>query len=135
MPEVAAASAASASQPVPPTAADAPALLAEARAADARGDDAAALAALDRLLNLPAAPTSRWLEPRMAHHALGGFRERYRPMREGGRTIWRLHGTFESAGGNDDASLLAAGHPVFTLLHPDLNHPKPTALRRLVEGR
>lgn len=59
VPEVAAASAASASQPVPPTAADAPALLAEARAADARGDDAAALAALDRLLNLPANPSTR----------------------------------------------------------------------------
>lgn len=86
-------------------------------------------------LNLPAAPARQWREPRMAHHALGGFKERYRPVREGGRTAWRLHGSFEPVGGDDDASLLAAGHPVFTLLRPDLNHPDPAALRRLVEGR
>lgn len=86
-------------------------------------------------LNLPAAPSRQWREPRMAHHALGGFRERYRPVREGGRTSWRLHGTFEAAGGHDDASLLAGGHPVFTLLRPDLNHREPAPLRRLVEGR
>lgn len=86
-------------------------------------------------LNLPATPARTWREPRLARHGLGGFRERYRPLREGGRTVWRLAGTWEASPEEDDVSLLAAGHPVFTLLRPDLNAAEPEPLRRLVEGR
>lgn len=86
-------------------------------------------------LNLPAGPAKQWREPRATAHGLGGFRERYRPVREGGRTVWRLHGTWEPAEEDDDVALLNAGHPVATLLRPDLNHPDPAALQRLVEVR
>lgn len=85
-------------------------------------------------LNLPATPSKAWREPRLARHGLGGFRERYRPLREGGRTTWRLTGTWEETGEEDDVAALAAGHPVFTLLRPDLNAADPEPLRRLVEG-
>lgn len=86
-------------------------------------------------LNLPAAPARQWREARMAPHGLGGFRERYRPVREGGRTAWRLHGSWEQAEADDDVALLTAGHPVISLLRPDLNHPDPAALLRLVDQR
>jgi 5'-nucleotidase len=86
-------------------------------------------------LNLPATPARSWREPRLLHHGLGGFREHYKPMREGGRTSWRLSGTWETTGVEDDVTALSAGHPVFTLLRPDLNAGDPGPLRRLVEGR
>ncbi len=85
-------------------------------------------------LNLPASPARTWRAPRLSHHGLAGFRERYRPQREGGRTTWRLTGTWEAGASDDDVSALSAGHPVFTLLRPDLNAPEPAILRRLVEG-
>lgn len=86
-------------------------------------------------LNLPAGPARQWREARLAGHGLGGFDEHYRPVREGGRTLWRLHGTWQPAAADDDAALLAAGHPVASLLRPDLNHPDPALLGRLVEAR
>ena len=86
-------------------------------------------------LNLPAVPARQWREPRLARHGLGGFNERYRPVREGGRTVWRLYGAWVPAEEGDDVALLTAGHPVVSLLRPDLNHPDPAALQRLVEMR
>ncbi len=86
-------------------------------------------------LNLPAGPAKSWLEPRLARHGLAGFQERYRPQQDGARTVWRLTGTWESSGSDDDVSALSAGHPVFTMLRPDLNAEQPAALVRLMEGR
>jgi len=86
-------------------------------------------------LNLPAGPANSWLEPRLARHGLAGFRERYRPQREGARTCWRLAGTWEASGSDDDVAALTAGHPVFTMLRPDLNAEHPAALVRLLESR
>ncbi len=86
-------------------------------------------------LNLPAGPARTWREPKLARHGLAGFREGYRPQREGGRTTWRLAGTWEVSGQDDDVAALNGGHPVFTLLRPDLNAAEPLPLARLVEGR
>jgi 5'-nucleotidase len=87
-------------------------------------------------LNLPAAPARTWREPRLARHGLAGFDEHYRPVREGGRTVWRLHGTWQTgADSEDDVALLSAGHPVFSLLRPDMNAAEPAALERLLGQR
>lgn len=83
-------------------------------------------------LNLPAGPAAGWREPRLARHGLSGFVERYRPVRDGQRTAWRLAGAWEPAAADDDAGLLEAGHPVFTLMRPDLNAADAGPLARLV---
>jgi 5'-nucleotidase len=73
-------------------------------------------------LNLPAGPASTWLEPRAADHGQAGFDEGYRPVRDArDRTAWRLHGEWSAKADDDDAALLTAGHPILSLLAPDLN--------------
>lgn len=101
-------------------------------------DDAAQLAAevAERLLgradlkgrvvnlNVPAGPRSAWKELRVAEHGHSGFREGYRPVRDTrDHLTWRLHGDWVAAGGegDSDAHLLSRGHPVLTLLEPDIN--------------
>jgi 5'-nucleotidase len=73
-------------------------------------------------LNVPATPASAWQPLRLARHGLGGFRESYRPA---GRGSWALQGDWEtqasSAEDADDAALLTAGHPVISVLRPDVN--------------
>ncbi len=86
-------------------------------------------------LNLPATAASTWLAPRVAKHGLGGFHERYRPVREGGRTVWALHGAWVDTGSDDDVGLLSAGHPVFSLFRPDFNALDASSLFKLVESR
>lgn len=89
-------------------------------------------------INLPGAPQGSWREVRLASHGRSGFKEGYRPQREGkDRVAWRLHGEWvaEPSSGEaaTDAELLAAGHPVLSLLRPDVNAPD-RALKRLVEA-
>lgn len=78
--------------------------------------------------NLPAAPPAEWRPPRIARHGLGGYRERYRPLRDGTRTVWQLEGEWIGSTGDDDAAALAAGHPVLSVLAPDLNAADARAL-------
>jgi 5'-nucleotidase len=88
-------------------------------------------------LNLPATPMAQWRETRIAAHGHAGFHETYRPQRDAkDRVVWKLHGRWTAKAGADhsDASLLTAGHPVLTLLRPDLNAPE-RPLRRLVDMR
>jgi 5'-nucleotidase len=87
-------------------------------------------------INLPATPASAWGEARVAPHGRSGFKEGYKPTREGKTVAWRLHGEWVAEAGADetDASLLTAGHPVLTLLRPDVNAPDK-ALRKLLEAR
>ncbi len=90
-------------------------------------------------INLPAQPAASWREPRLAAHGTSGFKEGYRPQREAkDRYSWRLHGEWaanaSSAEHATDAELLAAGHPVLSLLRPDINAPD-RPLRRLLESR
>jgi 5'-nucleotidase len=88
-------------------------------------------------LNVPATPAASWLAPRLARHGHSGFSESYRPMREAkDRVGWRLHGEWVAkAGAADcDASMLSAGHPVLTMLHPNFNAPEAT-LRAMLEGK
>lgn len=73
-------------------------------------------------LNLPAGAEATWKPLVTARHGLAGFREGYRPVSMNGRTGWRLEGHWQADRDQDtDASLLTAGHPVLTLLRPDLN--------------
>ena len=74
-------------------------------------------------LNLPATSRATWKELRLAKHRLSGFKETYTPVRATtGGTAWRLHGEWiAKAEDDDDAGALTAGHPVLTLLRPDLN--------------
>ncbi len=73
-------------------------------------------------LNLPALPAAEWREWRVAAHGHAGFRETYRPARDTqGRPGWLIHGEWHAAADDDDAALLGRGHPVATLLRPDLN--------------
>lgn len=75
-------------------------------------------------LNLPAGAASSWKEPRLVDHGHSGFRENYKPHRDGkDRVLWRLHGEWVAKpdGEPTDATLLSAGHPTFTMLAPDLN--------------
>ena len=88
-------------------------------------------------INLPSTPAAQWREPRIIPHGRASFKEGYRPVREGGdRVAWRLHGEWEVADGKEDSdsSLLTAGHPVLSLLRPDVNAPD-RLLRRILEGR
>lgn len=96
-------------------------------------------------LNLPASNSSTWREAVVRAHGHAGFREGYRQVREPSGsnagngtsttgTTWRLHGDWVPGTAADDATALTAGHPVLTVLRPDLNGPD-SALRRLVEGR
>jgi 5'-nucleotidase len=87
-------------------------------------------------INVPAQPAASWQEPRAAAHGHSGFREGYRPVREGkDRVSWRLHGEWVAeAGDESDAHLLSAGHPVLTLLKPEMNAPD-RVLRRLMEAK
>jgi hypothetical protein len=60
----------------------------------------------------------------LAPHGHSGFKETYQPLRDPkDRIIWRLHGEWvaKADGELSDATLLSAGHPVFTHLRPDLN--------------
>lgn len=86
-------------------------------------------------LNLPAERSARWAPLRIGRHSLGGYREGYRHETDtAGRRGWRLHGTW-TAGLEEqgsDVALLQAGHPVITLLRPDLNAP-PGPLARLLD--
>jgi 5'-nucleotidase len=92
------------------------------------------LAGLVVNLNLPATPAAQWRPPRVAPHGRAGFRETYRPVREGGeRHAWRLHGAWHAGDGDEDTRWLEAGHPVLSLLRPDLNAPD-APLRALAEG-
>ncbi len=44
-------------------------------------------------INCPATPASSWREPRIAAHGRAGFKEGYKPQREGqDRVGWKLHG-------------------------------------------
>jgi len=85
-------------------------------------------------LNVPAGDSERWLPLQVASHGHSGFRESYTPVREGRE--WRLHGDWVAApdDGDSDAHLLSRGHPVLTLLRPDLNDDQEH-LRRLVQRR
>ncbi len=77
-------------------------------------------------LNLPAAPATAWRPTCTAPHGLAGFHETYRRTRrsEGVRAGWRLDGVWTvPPGDTSDAAKLDAGHPVLTLLRPDLNAP------------
>ena len=88
-------------------------------------------------INVPGIPASQWREPRMAQHGRSGFKEGYRPLREGNdRITWRLHGEWntDEAKEDSDASLLSAGHPVLTMLRPDVNAPD-RSLRKLFEAK
>jgi 5'-nucleotidase len=74
--------------------------------------------------NLPARPAADWQTPRSAQHGQAGFIESHRPVRDGqGRVGWKLHGEWEPRADQPeyDAALLDEGHPVITVLHPDLN--------------
>ncbi len=77
-------------------------------------------------LNCPATPAKAWMPLRSARHGRSGFRESYRPQRLATGHGWKLVGDWaaepSSAPDADDAALLSAGHPVVSLLHPDLNH-------------
>lgn len=73
-------------------------------------------------LNLPAEPAARWKPLRIAAHALGGFREHYRPLPgRDGAPAWRLAGDWQGGESGSDTAWLSAGHPVATLLQPLLN--------------
>lgn len=75
-------------------------------------------------LNLPSIPVASWKNPVLAPHGHSGFKETYQPLRDSkDRIIWRLHGEWiaKADGELSDATLLSAGHPVFTHLRPDLN--------------
>lgn len=88
-------------------------------------------------LNVPAGDRDRWQPMLVASHGHSGFRESYRPVREGrDQLAWRLHGDWVAAAddGDSDAHRLAAGHPVMTLLRPDLNDDQEP-LRRLLARR
>lgn len=88
-------------------------------------------------LNIPAGDRDRWRPLLVASHGHSGFRESYRPVRaERDQLAWRLHGDWVAAAddGDSDAHRLAAGHPVLTLLRPDLNDDQES-LRKLVARR
>lgn len=75
-------------------------------------------------LNIPAGPREGWRPLRWAAHGHSGFREGYKPVRDSRDHIaWRLAGEWVAApdDGDSDAHLLSAGHPVATMLAPDLN--------------
>jgi 5'-nucleotidase len=84
--------------------------------------DAPGLAGRVVNLNLPAGPASAWRPLRRVRHGLGGFHERYA---SGPTGAYDLVGDWvtEPADGPeaDDAALLSAGHPVVSVLRPDLN--------------
>lgn len=83
-------------------------------------------------LNLPAEPAARWKPLRIAHHALGGFRERYRPVPgRDGIPAWRLEGDWHAGDTGSDTAWLTAGHPVASLLRPLLNDDQ-AALQELM---
>lgn len=85
-------------------------------------------------LNLPARPRAEWAAARVLRHGRAGFNERYRPVRDAkDRVGWRLHGEWHAPDSADtcDAAALTAGHPVLTLLAPNLNAPE-RALKRLL---
>ena len=78
-------------------------------------------------LNLPSAPASSWRPTVTARHGFAGFKETYRrtKAREGQRAGWKIDGTWIiPPGDTTDAALLDQGHPVVTLLQPDLNAPE-----------
>ena len=78
-------------------------------------------------LNLPSAPAAGWRPIVTARHGLAGFQESYRrtKAREGQRAGWKIEGTWMIPPGDiSDAALLDQGHPVVTLLQPDLNAPE-----------
>jgi 5'-nucleotidase len=88
-------------------------------------------------LNVPAGPRSSWKSLRVAEHGHSGFKEGYRPIRDArDHLTWRLHGDWVAAGGegDSDAHLLNRGHPVLTLLEPDLNGEQK-ALRKLFSAQ
>lgn len=88
-------------------------------------------------VNVPAGSSDRWLPMQVSPHGHSGFRESYKPVRENrDQLAWRLHGDWVAApdDGDSDAHLLARGHPVLTLLRPDLNDDQEL-LRRLVQRR
>jgi 5'-nucleotidase len=75
-------------------------------------------------LNIPAGPRAQWRPMRIAAHGHSGFREGYKPVRDVRDHIaWRLAGEWVAAAddGDSDAHLLSAGHPVATVLQPELN--------------
>lgn len=83
-------------------------------------------------LNLPRAPAAMWGETAIVRHGLAGYRETYGSVREAdGSMGFMLHGEWHPSGEDDDAARLTAGHPVLTLLKPDLNAAQG-ALRRLL---
>jgi broad specificity polyphosphatase/5'/3'-nucleotidase SurE len=89
-------------------------------------------------LNIPAGPRAQWRPLRQAIHGHSGFREGYKPVRDARNHIaWRLAGEWVAApdDGDSDAHLLSAGHPVATMLAPDLNgdqRPLQPLIERLV---
>jgi 5'-nucleotidase len=88
-------------------------------------------------LNIPAGEPDRWQPLAITGHGHSGFRETYKPVRENRDQLgWRLHGDWVAApdDGESDAHLLTRGHPVLTLLRPDLNDDQES-LRRLVQRR
>jgi 5'-nucleotidase len=73
-------------------------------------------------LNVPSSPAAAWQPLVTAPHGLAGFQESYRPVHEGGRPAWRLEGRWQALHEHGtDATFLTQGHPVLTLLRPDLN--------------
>jgi len=83
-------------------------------------------------LNLPGAPAAAWRPTVTARHGLAGFQETYRrtKARDGQRAGWKIDGTWTiPPDDTSDAALLDQGHPVVTLLQPDLN-----ASERLLES-
>jgi 5'-nucleotidase len=78
-------------------------------------------------LNLPGGPAARWRPIMNARHGLAGFQESYRRTgpRDGQRAGWKIDGTWTiPPGDTSDAALLDQGHPVLSLLQPDLNAPE-----------
>lgn len=74
--------------------------------------------------NLPSTPANSWGKPCSALHGQAGFVESYRPMRDAQDHLgWRIQGEWAPRADEPDrdATLLHAGHPVVTVLVPDLN--------------
>jgi len=88
-------------------------------------------------LNLPSRPKAQWKDAVIAAHGRSGFDETYRATRDAkDRITWRIHGEWriKEGDGRSDAAQLTAGHPVLSLLRPDLNAPDK-GLRRLLAAK
>ncbi len=76
-------------------------------------------------LNIPGLAPGDWRPLALARHGQAGFHETYGKIIEDGRTRWALQGDWSAAGDHPagDVTMLSAGHPVVSVLTPDLNGP------------